>query len=109
MITIPKEWGAEYLIEVNPDYTMKNIVVDMGCALPSHYHELKKETFYILDGQGMMIIDGKERHVTPGDFVTILPGQVHSLIPEDGFISFIEASTSFLTDSIREVEYNVYC
>ena len=103
MISIVKSWGFEYLLEVNPEYTLKKIVVRGGEQLPRHYHQFKRETFYILEGSGSMLVDTRVYPMCAGSVITIDPGERHELIPSGvNGIVFLEASTTYLTDSIRE-------
>jgi mannose-1-phosphate guanylyltransferase len=101
-INIVKKWGFEYIIECNPDYTMKKIVVRQGERLPNHYHEHKVETFYILYGEGTMYIDGVPQEIHTGDTITIKAKQRHCIVPKDERMEILETSTTYLTDSYRE-------
>ena len=42
-----------------------------------HYHKRSTELYYVLDGQGSVILDGKEHSVSKGSVVHIPPGVVH--------------------------------
>src|SRR3954463_8847674 len=37
-----------------------------GCATQRHYHKVSEEFYFILDGSGLMEIEGKPRHVSTG-------------------------------------------
>lgn len=98
-----KEWGVEEWLDVNDKYVMKKITIHAGEALPNHYHNEKRETFYITEGYGTAILNGHHQKVGPGTVLQIPAGMRHSivtfgLIP----IIFIEASTPHLDDSTRE-------
>ncbi|MGZ4677395.1 MAG: cupin domain-containing protein, partial [Acidimicrobiia bacterium] len=41
------------------------------------------EFYFVMTGEGTMIISGEERPVAPGDLVYIPPDAVHSLRPTD--------------------------
>lgn len=47
-----------------------------------HYHKKKTEFFYILKGNGKVIIDGNEQELKPGVSVVIKPNQRHEFINE---------------------------
>ena len=103
MFSVLKQWGVEYFMEVNPEYTVKKIIIKNGEQLPRHYHERKRETFHIVKGAGTLFLDEAVRLVGPGDIATIEPGVRHTLIPSGGeSVEIMESSTTFLTDSIRE-------
>jgi mannose-6-phosphate isomerase-like protein (cupin superfamily) len=42
-----------------------------GCATQRHYHKLSEEFYFILEGRGLMEIDGESREVTAGDAILI--------------------------------------
>lgn len=50
-----------------------------GWATQRHYHKLSEEFYYILQGRGLMEIDGEEREVGVGDAILIAPGAWHRL------------------------------
>ncbi len=51
--------------------------VDIDGATP-HFHKIATELYYVLDGQGMVTLDGVEHEVWKGSLVHIPPGVVHS-------------------------------
>jgi mannose-6-phosphate isomerase-like protein (cupin superfamily) len=42
-----------------------------------HYHKRSTELYYVLDGEGCVVLDGVEQSVTKGSLVHIPPGVVH--------------------------------
>ena len=52
---VPKRWGYELWIENNRDYCGKHlhVVPDHWCSF--HYHKNKKETFYVIGGELLLI------------------------------------------------------
>jgi mannose-6-phosphate isomerase-like protein (cupin superfamily) len=50
-----------------------------GQATERHYHRASEEIYFLLDGGGLMEVDGDEREVGPGDAVLIPPGAWHTL------------------------------
>ena len=56
-----------------------------GQDVSSHQHESMHEFFYILEGKGVFIIDGKEESVEPGTFLHIAPHEKHRIsVPVGG-------------------------
>jgi mannose-6-phosphate isomerase-like protein (cupin superfamily) len=45
-----------------------------------HYHKRSTELYYVLDGEGSVILDGVEHSVAKGSIVHIPPGVVHGAI-----------------------------
>lgn len=42
-----------------------------------HYHKRSAELYYVLDGEGVILLDGTEHAVRKGSLVHIPPGVVH--------------------------------
>jgi mannose-6-phosphate isomerase-like protein (cupin superfamily) len=50
-----------------------------GQATERHYHRESEEIYFLLEGGGLMEVDGETREVGPGDAVLIPPGAWHTL------------------------------
>jgi len=50
-----------------------------GGRTAPHVHRLSEEFYYVLQGRGVMELDGEAREVGPGDAILIAPGAVHTL------------------------------
>ena len=50
--------------------------VDIDGARP-HYHKRSTELYYVLEGDGVVLLDGEEYPVRKGSLVHIPPGVVH--------------------------------
>jgi mannose-6-phosphate isomerase-like protein (cupin superfamily) len=50
--------------------------VDIDGAKP-HFHKRSTELYYVLDGEGTVLLDGEEHAVRTGSLVHIPPGVVH--------------------------------
>jgi mannose-6-phosphate isomerase-like protein (cupin superfamily) len=57
--------------------------VSAGRATQRHYHRLAEEFYFILEGRGMMEIDGVSREVAPGDAILIPPGSWHTIVASE--------------------------
>lgn len=51
--------------------------VDIDGAKP-HFHKIATELYYVLEGEGSVILDGEEHPVRKGSIVHIPPGVVHA-------------------------------
>lgn len=51
--------------------------VDIDGARP-HFHKAATELYYVLEGEGSVVLDGVEHAVRKGSVVQIPPGVVHS-------------------------------
>jgi mannose-6-phosphate isomerase-like protein (cupin superfamily) len=59
--------------------SLAEATIPVGETVTEHYHKITEEFYYILDGTGLMKIEGEEREVGPGDTVIIVPGQRHKI------------------------------
>ena len=50
-----------------------------GGETERHYHKLSEELYYLLEGKGLMEIEGEEREVGPGDAILIPSGAWHQI------------------------------
>jgi mannose-6-phosphate isomerase-like protein (cupin superfamily) len=46
----------------------------------THYHKISTELYYVLEGEGKVLLDGEEQEVRPGTMVHIPPGVVHGAV-----------------------------
>ncbi|MEZ7956974.1 MAG: cupin domain-containing protein [Rubritalea sp.] len=50
-----------------------------GGETQRHYHKLSEEIYFMLEGQGVMEIDGEVRDVAPGDAILIASSARHQI------------------------------
>lgn len=123
---VSKKWGYELWIENNRDYCGKHlhVVPDHWCSF--HYHKNKKETFYVIGGELLLIYTPysdrlaekiksspsdkstlyrqfKTKILTKGDALTIHPYTIHTFTSNTSSpCDFIEVSTFHEdSDSVR--------
>lgn len=53
--------------------------VPVGAITESHCHPRTEEIYYILEGQGRMMLNGEQRVVGPGDAIAIPPQAIHQI------------------------------
>ena len=63
--------------EAAAGYCGKLLFVFAGQSCPSHYHNRKLETFFIVRGRVAMSYQRQEREMTAGDVLRVAPGKVH--------------------------------
>src|SRR3712207_6707773 len=51
-----------------------------GKVTPLHTHPEEGETFYVLEGQALFHVEGNERSLGPGGFVSVPPGAPHAYL-----------------------------
>jgi mannose-6-phosphate isomerase-like protein (cupin superfamily) len=63
----------------DPDLAAWAHAVDIDGAKP-HYHKRSTELYYVLEGEGHVILDGDRQPVRPGTMIHIPPGVVHEAV-----------------------------
>ena len=105
---IEKPWGLEEVVEINDKYIVKKLTMWAGHRCSLQYHNIKKETIYVLSGV-LKIIQGasqdtlKEKLYRAGDAITIRPGIIHRMEGVEDAI-YLEASTPEMDDVVRLVD-----
>lgn len=102
-----KVWGRELWIANNPDYCGKILEFNNGANFSMHFHAIKKETWYVLEGEFLLeyydyqTAVRKHTALFPGDVVHVEPNTLHKLSAvTEGRI--LEVSTQhFENDSYR--------
>jgi quercetin dioxygenase-like cupin family protein len=65
--------------------SLAEAALEPGQSTQRHYHRLSEEIYLLVDGGGLMEVDGEEREVAAGDSILIPPGAWHTLVAgEDG-------------------------
>jgi mannose-6-phosphate isomerase-like protein (cupin superfamily) len=72
--------GVKYLMR-GPSIDWGLILLKPGEAMASapHGHEIIDETFYFMEGNGLMIIDGTEHEAPEGSVFLCEPGEMHNI------------------------------
>lgn len=102
---IEKPWGSEELLEINDAYVLKKLVMKKGHRCSLQYHEKKKETIYVLEGQ-LKILYGESKDslisklFLQNESITINPNIIHRMEAIEDSI-YLEASTPELEDVVR--------
>ena len=79
--------GLGLVVRVNErEYCSKWLTLLPGQECPTHYHKLKKETFFVLQGIVKIIADEKEVSLHPGERYTLFPGVRHSFRSASGAV-----------------------
>jgi mannose-6-phosphate isomerase-like protein (cupin superfamily) len=108
MQVIEKPWGREEVIEINDKYMVKKLTMWAGHRCSLQYHNIKKETIYVLSGvlniiQGMSQDALTDKYYRSGDTVTISPGIIHRMEGIEDSV-YLEASTPEMDDVVRLVD-----
>lgn len=102
---IEKPWGREEVIEINDKYMVKRLTMWAGHRCSLQYHNIKRETIYVLSGVLKIIQGASQDALTEalyraGDTITIPPGLVHRMEGVEDSV-YLEASTPEMDDVVR--------
>jgi len=97
-----KTHGPKYLTK-GPMVDMGVVVIGVGESHPCHKHEKQEESFFVLEGECAVYVDGKRVIIKQGDYLQCNLGEAHMFINESDkeFKSvFIKAPHSDIKDSV---------
>tara|TARA_Y100000816_G_scaffold292340_1_gene287085 strand:- start:1999 stop:2343 length:345 start_codon:yes stop_codon:yes gene_type:complete len=105
MSLIKKPWGQEEVIEINDNYMVKKLTMLTGHRCSLQYHNIKKETIYVLSGRLKIYLGNKKENLNSkiyisGDTITISPGIIHRMEALETSV-YLEASTPEMDDVVR--------
>ena len=70
--------------------SLAEATLPQGTATQRHFHRVSEEFYFILEGSGLMEIDGVTRTVGPGDAILIPPGAWHQITADaDAALRFL--------------------
>jgi len=110
---VPKEWGNEIWIENNESYCGKILNFKKGAKFSLHFHVLKSETFYVINGKFRLYYldtdtaEKKEKIIYDGDVVDIPVGCPHQLECLDTGSKDYGIIAEFSTQHFDEDSYRV--
>lgn len=77
---IDKFWGNELVVENNSKYCCKLLNLKKGYKCSFHFHKIKDETFFVLKGDIILILDKVKLNLKNGQYIRVLPYTKHSFI-----------------------------
>ena len=103
---VRKVWGSEEWLVNNDLYCSKYLNLAKGYQCSLHYHKIKDETFYVLDGTIELELRENDRPVTMilhrGDQHRLYPHTIHRFRAVTTIAKILEVSTThFDEDSYR--------
>jgi mannose-6-phosphate isomerase len=102
-----RPWGRYEVLQESDSHKVKCIWMKPGSRLSYQRHKFRAEHWFIVQGTGIVTIDGVESPVGPGDTVEFEIGVLHRLANTGtNEIIFVEVQTgtSFTEDDIERVE-----
>ena len=102
-----RPWGSFFVLHDEPTYKLKRIEVDPGGRLSYQYHHKRSEARTIVEGNGVITLDGKDKEYSQGETVLIPQGVKHRIENKGSEkVVFIEVQTGsyFGEDDIVRIE-----
>lgn len=75
-----KSWGSFRVLDVEKGSMTIKVTLNPGNKMNYHSHERRDEIWNIISGEGVVIVDGMEQLVSPGDVITMEAGCRHTII-----------------------------
>ena len=82
MISIESEerpWGRFFVIHDESNYKLKRIEIEPGRRLSYQYHNKRSEAWTIVDGNGLITLNGEDNEYSKGETVLIPQGVKHRI------------------------------
>jgi mannose-6-phosphate isomerase len=104
--TVDKPWGRELIWAETDQYAGKILFVKAGESLSLQYHEVKDESWYVLEGRARLELGRvgedalEEIEIRAGQAYRFRPGTVHRVTGIDD-TRILEVSTAHLDDVVR--------
>ena len=102
---VSKPWGREIWLELNEWYCYKRIHVNAGTRTSFQYHNEKRETNFIIEGEAEVWLEDESGSIRTyfmkaGDFFNVPPPRKHRIIAITDLI-LQEVSTPEVDDVVR--------
>lgn len=109
---VNKLWGTEEWLVNDSEvgYCFKRMTLKPGCQCSLHYHNIKDETFYIVEGELLLSVDGINHRLQVGDYYRIKPGSLHRFKSANNSpVVFLESSSYHDDNDVVRLEESNYC
>ena len=102
-----RPWGGYNVLQSETSHQVKKLIIKQGTRLSLQSHEFRAEHWFIVSGQGIADLDGRQIQLEPGDSIDIPIASKHRIAcrGEDNLV-FIEVQTgsSFAEEDIVRYE-----
>jgi mannose-6-phosphate isomerase-like protein (cupin superfamily)/dTDP-glucose pyrophosphorylase len=102
---VKKIWGQEIWLSLNDRYCYKRIYINKGYRTSFQYHNFKRETNYIIEGEAEIWIENddgaiEKRVMRAGEFFDVIPPKKHRVVALTDVV-LQEVSTPEVDDVVR--------
>lgn len=101
---VDKLWGKEEWIVNNQRYCGKILYLNPGFRCSKHYHSIKSETFYVLEGVVFIEVAGEAITLHQGDSIELLPFTSHRFQAVNGTAKVVEFSSPHREEDVTRLE-----
>ena len=77
--TDQRPWGSYLVLEDEVAHKVKRITVHPGSRLSYQRHHRRSEHWFVLSGEGVVVLDGVDHPVGPGQAVDVAVGTAHRI------------------------------
>jgi mannose-6-phosphate isomerase-like protein (cupin superfamily) len=102
-----RPWGSYTVLHTDEAYQVKKLIISPGKRISLQSHEFRAEHWFIVSGQGIAELDGKEVEVGPGKSVEVPMGSKHRIscgMAEPLVFIEVQTGSSFAEDDIVRYE-----
>lgn len=78
-----KSWGSYRVIDIQKESLTILVTLNKGSKMKYHFHEHRDETWTVISGNGIAIIDGEEKQLRAGDTIKMNAGCKHTIIAKE--------------------------
>jgi len=91
METEDRPWGSYTVLEERESYKVKRVEVFPGKRLSYQRHEKRSEHWVVVEGEALVVLEGREIRLSPGQSVDIPRMAAHRVLnPGTGPLTLIE-------------------
>lgn len=73
--------------------TVYRVRIEAGSTTSTSFHGRAEEYYFVLDGEGTLLLDGEPRIVRRGDFLRLPPGIAHAFVTTDAPLELLNVHT----------------
>ena len=99
-----KSWGSFRVIDIGDESLTIKVTLNPGHKMHYHSHAHRDETWTVIAGSGIAMVDGVRTELSPGSFVRMCAGQKHTVFAKTE-LQLIEVQTGA---SISKEDKTVY-
>ena len=85
-----KSWGTYRVVDIDETSITVKVTLNPGHRMNYHYHERRDEVWTVIEGEGIVILDGDEQHASVGDIFRIPAGVKHTIVAGESGVKVIE-------------------